>query len=201
MKKIITILFVCALFIKLTADDPDISHDTAQPNKVHFRVFTDLEDEYKLVSYFFTSNQKRYYKSLDEKGKKRYLEAFWAAQDTNPATEENEFLEEIKIRIAYCNDHFTHFYPGWTTDRGRVYIRHGEPYEILNETTGMNTKYARKDYQIWKYRITDYLTYIFIDLQQHGDYRMIYSNGDDSEGSWADWHMYLGEDFDEGQLY
>ena len=201
MKKIITILFIFILFFKLTADDPDIQQDTAQADKVFFHVFTNLDDEYKLVSYFFTSNQKKYYKSLDENGKKRYLKAFWAAQDTNPTTEKNEFLEEIKIRIAYCNSHFSHFHPGWTTDRGRIYIRHGKPYEILNETTGMNTKYARKDYQIWKYRITEYLTYIFIDIQQHGDYRLIFSDGDDSEGSWADWHMYLGEYFDEGKLY
>ena len=201
MKKLITILFVCVLFIRLTADEPDISNETIQPDKAQFRVFTNLDDEYKLVSYFFTSNQRKYYKSLDDDGKKRYLEAFWAAQDTNPATEKNEFLEVIKTRIAYCNDYFTHFYPGWTTDRGRIYIKHGEPYEILDETTGTRAKYARKDFQIWKYRIREYLTYIFIDLQQHGDYRLIFSDGDDSEGSWADWHMYLGEDFDEGILY
>ena len=112
MKKIITILFIFILFFKLAADNPDIQQDTAQADKVHFCVFTKLDDEYKLVSYFFTSNQKKYYKSLDENRKKRYLEAFWAAQDTNPATEKNEFLEEIKIRITYCNSHFSHFHPG-----------------------------------------------------------------------------------------
>jgi len=118
MKKLITILFIFTLFFKLAADEPNIHQDTTQPDKVHFRVFPDLDNEYKLVSYFFTFNQKKYYKSLDEKGKKYYLEAFWTAQDPNPATEANEFLEEIKNRIAYCNDHFTHFNPGWTTDRG-----------------------------------------------------------------------------------
>jgi GWxTD domain-containing protein len=194
MKKIIFILILSGIFIGISADPVPTS-------KKKGHIFSDLKDEYKLVSYFFTSNQKKYYKSLDENRKKRYLEAFWAAQDTNPTTEKNEFLEEIKIRIAYCNSHFSHFHPGWTTDRGRIFLKHGEPYEILNETTSMNTKYARKDYQIWKYRITEYLTYIFIDIQQHGDYRLIFSDGDDSEGSWADWHMYLGEDFDEGKLY
>jgi GWxTD domain-containing protein len=194
MKKILFIIVLSGIFIGISADP------VPTPKK-EGHVFSDLDDEYKLVHYFLTSNQKKYYKSLEDDGKKHYLEAFWAAQDTNPATERNEFLEEIKIRIAYCNSHFSHFNPGWTTDRGRIYIRYGEPYEIMNETTSMNTKYARKDYQIWKYRITEYLTYIFMDLQQHGDYRMIYSNGDDFEGSWADWHMYLGEDFNEGILY
>ena len=66
--------------------------------------------------------------------------------------------------------------------------------------TGLDTKYTQKEYQIWKYRISDYLTYLFIDLQQNGDYRLIYSDGDEREGSWADWPSYLGSDFDESLL-
>ncbi|MCK4653499.1 MAG: GWxTD domain-containing protein [Candidatus Cloacimonetes bacterium] len=201
MKKIFLLLFICFCLNLFAEGSKSLKEQNVPTKNVTQRVFSDIEDEYILVRYFLTSNQKRYFKSLNEEGRNKYIESFWQAQDTNPVTEKNEFLEEIKARAAYCNHRFTHFKPGWKTDRGRIYIKHGEPYEILKETTGFSAKYPQKEYQIWKYRITSYLTYIFIDLQQHGDYRLIFSDGDDAEGFWADWLNYLGPNFDEGLLY
>lgn len=201
MKKIFLLLFICFCLNLFAEGSKSLKEQNVPTKNVTQRVFSDIEDEYILVRYFLTSNQKRYFKSLGEEGRNKYIESFWQAQDTNPVTEKNEFLEEIKARVAYCNRYFTHFKSGWKTDRGRIYIKHGEPYEILKETTGFSAKYPQKEYQIWKYRITSYLTYIFIDLQQHGDYRLIFSDGDDAEGFWADWQNYLGPNFDEGLLY
>ncbi len=191
---------ILAIFIQIifylpaqNEENIDIDHENS--------VFDNLKDEYKLASYFLTHQQKQYFKKLDEKDKWRYLNVFWKSNDLDPSTEENEFLDQIKIRIKYCDTYFTHFNSGWTTDRGRIYIRHGKPYDIIKRKTSMGTKYAQKDYEIWKYRIDEYLTYIFIDIQQHGDYRMIYSDNDPMEGSWSDWWNYLGSDFDEGLLY
>ena len=164
------------------------------------QVFDNLNDEYKLASYFLTHQQKKYYKKLTDDDKWRYLKNFWKANDLDPTTAANEFLEQIKLRIDYSNQHFTHFRPGWTTDRGRIFIRNGEPYEVISSISGINAKYSQKDIQVWKYRITSYQTYLFIDLQQHGDYRLIFSENDAQEGSWSDWDTYLGADFDEGLL-
>ncbi|MDO9576984.1 MAG: GWxTD domain-containing protein [Candidatus Cloacimonadales bacterium] len=165
------------------------------------QVFDNLKDEYKLAGYFLTHLQKKYYKKLSDNDKWRYLQTFWKANDLDPTTEANEFLDQIRIRIKYCNQHFTHFNDGWTTDRGRIYIRNGEPYEVISQLTGVNAKYPQKDYEIWKYRISSYRTYIFFDQQQHGDHRLIYSENDPDEGSWSDWKSYLGTDFDVGLLY
>lgn len=162
-------------------------------------VFENLKDEYKLVSYFISTNQRRYYKKLDEENKWEYISAFWEAQDPNPATESNEFLLEVIARIDYCK-RFSHFGKGWETDIGRTYIKYGKPFEVLKLNTGTGTKFAQKEYQIWKYRIASYKTYIFIDLHQNGNYRLIYSDGDGTEGSWADWRSYLGTDFSEDLL-
>ena len=193
MKKILLALILSGMFIRLSAD----SVPTFQ-NEGH--VFDDLKDEYKLVSYFLSPNQRRYYKKLDKENKWEYISAFWKAQDPNPATESNEFLLEIIARIEYCNKYYSHFNKGWKTDIGRIYIKYGKPFEILKLNTGPGTKYAQKEYQIWKYRISSFQTYLFIDLHQRGDYRLIYSDGDEAEGSWADWSSYLGTDFDEGLL-
>lgn len=163
------------------------------------QVFADIEDDYYLMNYFINNNQKRYFRKLDDQDKKNYLRAFWHKLDSNPTTENNEFLEAVEQRIIYADENYTHFKSGWKTDRGRIYVRFGKPYEISNQKT-TNTKYTQREYEIWKYRLPTYRNYIFIDLQQHGDYRLIYSNGDDKEGSWADWRSYLGSEFDESLL-
>lgn len=193
MKKILFIIIILGIFIGISAESLII------PQK-EGHVFSDLKDEYKLVSYFLSPNQKKYYKKLDNENKWEYIAAFWEAQNPNPATESNEFLLEIIARVKYCNIHFSHFNKGWKTDTGRIYIKHGKPFEILKLNTGISSKFAQKEYQIWKYRISNFQTYLFIDLHQHGDYRLIYSDGDDAEGSWADWLNYLGTDFDESLL-
>ncbi|MDP8269687.1 MAG: GWxTD domain-containing protein [Candidatus Tenebribacter davisii] len=193
MKKYLLMMILFGLFIHLPADEL-----LTQPKRGH--IFDKLKDEYKLVNFFLSPNQKKYYKKLDEENKWDYISAFWKAQDPNPTTEDNEFLLELLIRIDYCNKHFSHFREGWKTDIGRIHIKHGKPFEILKLETGSDTKLTKKDYQIWKYRISGYFTYLFIDLQQHGDYRLIYSDGDEKESSWSDWRSYLGSNFDESLL-
>ena len=193
MRKVLLIIILLGIYLGTSADPVPTFQKEGH-------VFDDLKDEYKLVSYFLSPNQRRYYKKLDEENKWEYISAFWKAQDPNPATESNEFLLEIIARIEYCNKHYSHFNKGWKTDIGRIYIKHGKPFEILKLNTGSSTKFAQKEYQIWKYRISSFQTYLFIDLHQHGDYRLIYSDGDEAEGSWADWLNYLGSDFDEGLL-
>ena len=160
-------------------------------------VFSDLKDEYKLVSYFLNTNQKSYYKKLNSENKWDYISAFWQIQDPNPSTDENEFQQEIITRIKYANKHYSHFKDGWETDMGKIYIIHGEPFEVLElSNTGPYVKLALKEYQIWKYRISSFQTFLFIDPQQHGDFRLIFSDGDEQEGSWREWRDYLGTNFD-----
>lgn len=193
MKRLGLMIILLGIFLGASAAEEPLQLE----NK---HIFDKIKEEYKIVSYFLSSNQRKYYKKLNKKNKWEYIAAFWEAQDPNPATLENEFLSEINTRIAYCNKYFSHFKKGWETDIGRIYILHGKPFEVLKLNTGTGTKFAQKDYQIWKYRISNYKTYIFIDLHQNGSYRLIYSEGDDNEGSWADWQSYLGSDFNEDLL-
>ena len=164
------------------------------------RLFIDLEDEFILLKYFLTSNQSAIWKTLTEKGKINFLNRFWSVNDPDPITEKNEFLLTVKERIDYCNNKFSYFREGWKTARGRIYIKHGEPDEIIKLETGLTAKYAQKDYQIWKYRTKAELTYIFIDLHTSGNYRLIYVEDDDTESSDPSWRIYLGENFDPGLL-
>jgi len=63
----------------------------------------------------------------------RYLNEFWAARDPTPG-EGNETREEFNRRIAYANYNYTTtIEPGMRTDRGRIYIKYGEPDEVRRE--------------------------------------------------------------------
>lgn len=59
--------------------------------------------------------------------KDSFIEQFWARRDPDPRTAANEFKEEHCRRIAYANDNFRSGFPGWQTDRGKVYIVLGPP--------------------------------------------------------------------------
>ena len=178
------------------------------------RIFPDMEDEYHLVQYFLSSVDKKRLRSLSDEGKKNFLERFWASNDPNPVTEDNEYLEEVRDRVEYCNKHFSCFKEGWETDRGRIYIKNGSPDELKKLETSFDTnenpdnfgtvpsytKYTIKDYQIWIYRINQDHSYVFLDLQANGNYKLIYSKNDDDEVSMVNWENYLGSEFDHNLL-
>jgi len=182
----------------------------------NIRLFPELEDDIKLVSYFMNTNEKKVFKTLTTEGKSNYLNKFWLSQDPNIATNENEFLDLVRNRILYANQFFTHFKPGWTTDMGRIYIKYGKPYEIRKMTTNLGehefsdiidspdqnfNRGVTKNYEIWKYRMSKIANYIFIDLITSGDYKLIYSSDDDDgETTYFNWKEYLGNDFDERLL-
>jgi len=188
----------------------------------NIRLFPELEDDIKLVSYFMNSSEKNVFKTLNNEGKSNYLNKFWYSQDPNPATEENEFLELVKTRIHYANQLYSHFKQGWTSDMGRIFIKYGKPYEIRKLTTNLGenefsessdysyderamayyyNKYTVKNYEIWKYRLDKNANYVFIDQLTSGNYKLIYSSDDnDGENTLTDWKKYLGYDFDERLL-
>jgi len=61
------------------------------------------------------------------------IERAWREADPSPETAQNEARLEFLRRVAYANEHYTIFSPGMFTDRGKVYIRYGEPDDIKIE--------------------------------------------------------------------
>jgi GWxTD domain-containing protein len=114
------------------------------------------------VVYIITDEEREVFRSLlTPEEKESFIEQFWRRRDPAPETMENEFREEHYRRIAYANDHFSIGTLGWKTDRGRIYIIHGEPdstqyhdqgeqyYRPMTEGGGVTTTYA---WQVWHYR-------------------------------------------------
>src|SRR5262245_62608354 len=88
--------------------------------------------------YIITTEEERYFRQLkSDEERERFIEEFWLRRDPVRETDKNEFREEHYQRIAYANQNFAvDVLPGWRTDRGRVYITYGKPYEIQKSESG-----------------------------------------------------------------
>lgn len=138
------------------------------------------------VKYIITPEEKSVFLELETADEKeQFIEQFWFRRDPDPRTSVNEFREEHYRRIAHANDNFQSGWPGWMTDRGRIYIIHGEPVEIerhpagerydrpLHEGGGTTSTYA---YEVWRYRSIDGIgedvLVEFVDDSFTGEFRL-----------------------------
>jgi GWxTD domain-containing protein len=127
----------------------------------------EMEEHYKKwlkrdVVYIITDEEREVFQKLaTDEEKEQFIDQFWLRRDPDPRTATNEFREEHYRRIAYANEKFTSGDPGWMTDRGRIYIIHGEPDSKESRPDG--GAYARPieegggtttvhPYEKWRYR-------------------------------------------------
>ena len=73
----------------------------------------------------------------------RLLDEFWRVRDPSPGTAINEALSGFEQRVVIANRNYARLGqgPGMLTDMGRVFIRYGEPSEVLRQVipSGDNT--------------------------------------------------------------
>lgn len=163
-------------------------------------LFPDPNDEYRLMRYFMTSRALSNWDTLNTEAQRRYITNFWRNMALSTKTSEQDIMDLIHERIEHANRYYSSQSPGWMSDMGRIYIRNGAPAEIEKDQTSDDTRFVRKDYQIWKYRSGNRPVYVFIDQQMNNNYRLIYVINDDMEISNPDWLRLIGMDFDESLL-
>jgi GWxTD domain-containing protein len=126
------------------------------------------------IEYLASSRKMDEYRKLDSLGRREFLRQFWAGRDPNPKTPENEALSEHVRRYRYVNANFGENIrkgkEGSQTDRGRVYIKLGEPEEIEAKPMQSNSKPV----VIWRYPGGKKV--IFVDLSGFGRYVIVYTN-------------------------
>jgi GWxTD domain-containing protein len=141
------------------------------------------------VVYIISEEEKKVFKNLqNDEERESFIEQFWLRRDPDPRTSENEFKEEHYRRIAYANERFASGYPGWKSDRGRVYIVFGEPAEIEAHPSGGTYERlpwegggttSTYPFERWRYRhidgIGDDVEIEFVDASMSGEYRMAMS--------------------------
>lgn len=106
-------------------------------------------------------------KSADAANRPRVWASIWARRDPTFGTERNEALEEHLRRVRYATDNFSDAAAGWESDRGKVYIKHGEP----DHTELKIDPQIQGEYLIWYY-YRENLRFVFYDRFGLGEYRL-----------------------------
>lgn len=128
-----------------------------------------LEDIVSLLRYFAPADTLRALLHASPAERSAAWQRFWRSTDPNPATAENEAIDEYLRRVQIANDRFRdEGLPGWLTERGEVFISLGEPTEILDRRQDTS---GRGRYILWSYQ--DYrLTLTFFDDTGFGHFRL-----------------------------
>ncbi len=80
--------------------------------------------------------------------KKAFFRKFWKSRDPSPTTEYNERLVEHYRRLNYSKQHFYIRQTKGYDDRGRIYIKHGEP----DQKAVLYGNFGLRDSETWLYR-------------------------------------------------
>ena len=166
-----------------------------------FAYYTELQLDslYGPLMLLADASERGIYEYLSVEGKRNFLNTFWNRRDETPATAENEALTRFYGAIAETARRFRERgsgdIPGWRTDRGRVFLKYGEPDDVLRRPVVGFTN----PYEVWKYSRGRPLRFIFYDDTGFGNYVLIHSN-DRSEAGYGNWETLLGEEAVEDAL-
>ena len=130
-----------------------------------------LEDIVSLLRYFAPIDSLRALLRAPGPERGAAWQRFWKSTDPNPATAENEAIDDYLRRVQAANERFRdEGMPGWLTERGEVFITLGDPSEVLDRRPDLTgTRGGR--FIVWTY--VDYrLTLNFIDDTGFGHYRL-----------------------------
>jgi GWxTD domain-containing protein len=120
---------------------------------------------YDQIQYIATARQVAYYKALSDSGKVTWLAKFW----------QTRYLAEFSRRMETAAERFR--MPrrsGLETDRGRVYVKYGEPDAIDQKV--IETETRPREY--WHYYANG-LVFIFVDVRSDGNFRLAWTNSKD----------------------
>ena len=92
----------------------------------------DIEDE---VHFLLEADDEEKFARLSPGEQEQFLDQFWRERDPTPLTAMNEARQEFLARVEHANQTWSRpgLGKGMFSDMGRVYIRHGEPDEILRQ--------------------------------------------------------------------
>ena len=133
----------------------------------------------RMLAILASKRERDLYDSLDLEGKTEFLIAFWRMRDPTPETPENESMIVFNERFSYSDYQLG----GAEGDRGKVFIRYGQPEEIERH----DNDNAMKPYHIWYYtegvdgdpsRTTEGNRHFFIfgDRRDIGKYELMHSS-------------------------
>ncbi|HOV92276.1 MAG TPA: GWxTD domain-containing protein [Candidatus Kapabacteria bacterium] len=148
--------------------------------------YDQTELEFKKSKAIATNFEVDQWKKLtDLKARQRFLYRFWKIRDSDTSTFYNEDRGEYLERIKYAETYFTFTEknPGWNTDRGRIYLKYGEPTQRDRYSAGAENR----PYEDWFYgEIQGGVHFIFVDMVGYGNYILVHSDlkGEPNDPDW-----------------
>ncbi|MCH7613540.1 MAG: GWxTD domain-containing protein [Candidatus Marinimicrobia bacterium] len=127
----------------------------------------DIHEAIDQMKYILTSDERKQLSKARKNDKEALFYEFWKKRNPSPNTNGNELMDQYYIRVAYANEHFTSFAPGWKNDMGMIYILFGPPDDI-DRTFMSSNRNAR---QTWHYYRVN-RSFTFYDENGFGDYRL-----------------------------
>jgi GWxTD domain-containing protein len=128
-----------------------------------------FEGVLNLLRYFGADEAIREMRSAPDSNRSALWRRFWQETDPNPATPENEALQQYFSRLQLANTRFREGNdPGWLTDRGEVFISLGEPDEVFDQSSDLQ---GQRRFIRWSY-ITERLVIDFVDDSGFGRFQM-----------------------------
>lgn len=126
-----------------------------------------------IVGYLLPAKTVRDLKKLSRPEQVQWLVQYFAQQDTLTETPENEYYQQLRVRMEYVDRQFsTQRWAGWKTDRGRIYLKYGIPDDILQSPPTYDT-YA---FERWIYRQPNQeYEFVFVDQEGEEEYILVHS--------------------------
>jgi GWxTD domain-containing protein len=102
-----------------------------------------------------------------------YLKMFWKELDPTPATDENERLIQHIQRMRFAENNYAagRGRRGSDTDKGRIYVKFGEPSDIQYNLAASN----EKPFEVWTYEEQRGVRFIFKDRRGAGVFELVHS--------------------------
>jgi len=93
-----------------------------------------LKDQREQLRYIANQNEWRKLHKASESRLEEAIEEFWLNNDPSLGTTKNDLRERFYTRVLKADELFTLHkrMKGWRSDRGRIYIKFGEPEEVIN---------------------------------------------------------------------
>ncbi|MDY6787116.1 MAG: GWxTD domain-containing protein [candidate division WOR-3 bacterium] len=147
-------------------------------------------ENYGRIEYIAMPSELKKLSQLNDAGRHNFLIRFWEERDPKPNNNRLEALDEFISRIKYADKKFSSgSTEGYETDRGRIYIKYGEP----DETMVIPHPRGFKSYENWIYYSQGGMQFIFTDIDGFGDHELVYTNVEEEDIP-ANWRNYVDTD-------
>jgi GWxTD domain-containing protein len=127
------------------------------------------KDQLAQIRYIATQNEWQILRKVPDSKLAEAIESYWQAHDPTPGTLRNENREQFYSRVLRADELFTihRRLTGWKSDRGRIYIKFGEPEQIVNNAFPIGEPPSIR----WHYFRLN-LSFLFTDDRGFGQYNL-----------------------------